>query len=129
GPPAGGRWGPVSLLTSLADDLVAVQGQSDQQQLLRAGRQRESLDAYAGPALARVLADYQRVYQRHRDARAELTELTEQARDRIAEAETLRQALNEIEAAAPAADEEGLLLAEEARLSNTEALRAAATAA
>ena len=126
---AGGRSVPVSLLTYLADDLVAVHGQSDQQQLLRAGRQRESLDAYAGPALAQVLADYQRVYQRHRDARAELTELTEQARDRIAEAETLRQALNEIEAADPAADEEGLLRAEEERLSNAEALRAAATAA
>src|ERR1700742_2289842 len=32
---AGGRSVPVSLLLSLADDLVAVHGQSDQQQLLR----------------------------------------------------------------------------------------------
>ncbi|HEX3749523.1 MAG TPA: DNA repair protein RecN [Streptosporangiaceae bacterium] len=126
---AGGRSVPVSLLTYLADDLVAVHGQSDQQQLLRAGRQREALDAYAGSGLAQVLGDYQRIYQRHRDARAELTELTEQARERIAEADGLRQALTEIEAADPAADEEGLLRAEEERLGNAEALRAAATAA
>ena len=45
---AGGRSVPVSLLTYLADDLVAVHGQSDQQQLLKPGRQRESLDKYAG---------------------------------------------------------------------------------
>jgi len=49
---AGGRSVPVSLLTYLADDLVAVHGQSDQQQLLRAGRQREALDSYAGAELA-----------------------------------------------------------------------------
>jgi DNA repair protein RecN (Recombination protein N) len=126
---AGGRSVPVSLLTYLADDLVAVHGQSDQQQLLRAGRQREALDAYAGSELAQVLGDYQRVYQRHRDTWAELTELTEQARERIAEADGLRQALNEVEAADPAPDEELLLRAEEERLSNAEALRAAATAA
>jgi DNA repair protein RecN (Recombination protein N) len=126
---AGGRSVPVSLLTYLADDLVAVHGQSDQQQLLRAGRQREALDAYAGPALAQVLGDYQRVYQRHRDTRAELTELTERARERENEAAGLRQALTEIEAADPAADEDVQLRAEEERLSNAESLRAAATAA
>jgi DNA repair protein RecN (Recombination protein N) len=126
---AGGRSVPVSLLTYLADDLVAVHGQSDQQQLLRAGRQREALDSYAGAELAVVLADYQQAYQRHRDARAELTELTEQARERIAEAEGLRQALDEIEAADPAPDEDAALRAEEERLSNAEALRAAASAA
>ena len=50
---AGGRSVPVSLLAELADDLVAVHGQSDQQRLLRPGRQRDALDRYAGPELAR----------------------------------------------------------------------------
>ena len=50
---AGGRSVPVSLLTYLADDLVAVHGQADQQQLLRPGRQRQALDRFAGPELAR----------------------------------------------------------------------------
>jgi DNA repair protein RecN (Recombination protein N) len=126
---AGGRSVPVSLLISLADDLVAVHGQSDQQQLLRAGRQREALDAYAGPELANALADYQRIYQRHREVRAELTEITEKARERTAEAEGLRQALTEVEALDPAPDEELLLRAEEERLGNAESLRTAATAA
>ncbi len=50
---AGGHSVPVSLLTYLADDLVAVHGQADQQQLLRAGRQRDALDRFAGPGAGR----------------------------------------------------------------------------
>ena len=87
---AGGRSVPVSLLTYLADDLVAVHGQSDQQQLLKPGRQREALDKYAGAELAVVLGDYQRAFQRHRKVHEELMTLTSQARSRAAEAEALR---------------------------------------
>ncbi len=126
---AGGRSVPVSLLTYLADNLVAVHGQADQQQLLRAGRQREALDTYAGAELAHVRTDYQRAYGRHRDARAELAELTQMARERTAEAEDLRRALDEIEALDPVAGEDAQLRAEEERLGNAEALRAAAIAA
>ena len=126
---AGGRSVPVSLLTYLADDLVAVHGQADQQQLLRPGRQRQALDRFAGPELAAVLADYQRAYQRHRDIRAELDELRRAARDRAAEAEELRRGLAEIERAEPAEGEDALLLAEEDRLAHADALHAAATTA
>ena len=126
---AGGRSVPVSLLTYLADDLVAVHGQADQQQLLRPGRQRQALDRYAGPELHAVLTDYQRTYQRHREVRAELDELTRAARERAAEAEDLRRGLVEIEQAEPAEGEDALLLAEEDRLAHADALHAAATTA
>ena len=98
---AGGRSVPVSLLTYLADDLVAVHGQADQQQLLKPGRQRESLDKYAGGVLAAVVADYQRAYGRHRAVAAELTTLTTEARARAAEAEELRAGLADIEKLSP----------------------------
>src|SRR5215831_19017100 len=126
---AGGRSVPVSLLTYLADDLVAVHGQADQQQLLRPGRQRQALDRFAGPALHTVLADYQRAYQRHREVRAELDELRRAARERAAEADDLRRGLAEIERAEPAEGEDGALLAEEDRLAHADALHAAATTA
>ena len=126
---AGGRSVPVSLLTYLADDLVAVHGQADQQQLLRPGRQRQALDRYAGPELHAVLTDYQRAYQRHREVRADLDELTRAARERAAEAEDLRRGLAEIERAEPAEGEDALLLAEEDRLAHADALHAAATTA
>jgi DNA repair protein RecN (Recombination protein N) len=126
---AGGRSVPVSLLISLADDLVAVHGQADQQQLLKPGRQREALDRFAGPGLAALLAGYQRVYQRHRDVRAELDELTSQAREREREADDLRRGLAEIEQVQPAEGEDVELLAEEQRLSHADALHTAATTA
>jgi DNA repair protein RecN (Recombination protein N) len=126
---AGGRSVPVSLLTYLADDLVAVHGQADQQQLLKPGRQREALDRFAGPALAALLADYQRAYQRHRDVRRELDELTSRARERQREAEDLRRGLAEIEQADPVDGEDVELLAEDLRLSNADALHSAATTA
>jgi DNA repair protein RecN (Recombination protein N) len=126
---AGGRSVPVSLLTYLADDLVAVHGQADQQQLLKPGRQREALDRFAGSGLATLLAEYQRAYQRHRDVRKELDELTSQAREREREAEDLRRGLAEIEQAEPADGEDVDLLAEEQRLSHADALHSAATTA
>ena len=126
---AGGRSVPVSLLTYLADDLVAVHGQSDQQQLLKPGRQRESLDKFAGAVLAEVLADYQRAYNGHKKAHAELTEITTQARARAAQAEELRAGLTEIEKLNPVAGEAAALRAEEERLANADALHAAATTA
>jgi DNA repair protein RecN (Recombination protein N) len=126
---AGGRSVPVSLLTYLAGDLVAVHGQADQQQLLRTARQRQALDEFAGPALTAILADYQRAYGRHRDVQAELAELTTRARERAAEAEDLQRALGEIEGAQPVAGEDAQLLAEEERLGHADALHAAATTA
>jgi len=126
---AGGRSVPVSLLTYLSEDLVAVHGQSDQQQLLRPGRQRESLDRFGGPALADLLAAYQRAYRRHQQVQAELTELVTQARERAREAEDLRRGLDEVERAEPAEGEDIELLATEERLANADALHSAATAA
>jgi len=126
---AGGRSVPVSLLTYLADDLVAVHGQADQQQLLRPGRQRQALDQFAGPEFAELLASYQRAYHRHADVRAELDELTTMARERAREADDLRHGVAEIQRAEPAEGEDIELMAEDERLAHADALQAAATTA
>jgi DNA repair protein RecN (Recombination protein N) len=126
---AGGRSVPVSLLTYLSEDLVAVHGQSDQQQLLRPGRQRQALDRFSGPDFAKLLADYQRAYRRHQQVQAELTELTTQARERAREAGELRRGLEEIERAEPVEGEDIELFAEDERLANADALHSAATTA
>src|SRR5229473_507932 len=126
---AGGHSVPVALLQVLADDLVAVHGQADQQQLLKPGRQRDALDRFGGPELAVALSDYRRVYNRHRAVRDELDALTQAERERAAEADTLRFGLAEIEAVAPLAGEDAALLAEDEKLANADALHAAATTA
>jgi len=126
---AGGRSVPVGLLSYLADDLVAVHGQADQRQLLKTGRQREALDRYAGPELAVVFSDYQRLYQRHREVRDQLGEITTKTRERAMEADALRFGLGEIERLGPTEGEDDDLRAEEDRLAHAEALQVAATTA
>ncbi|HEX3956900.1 MAG TPA: DNA repair protein RecN [Trebonia sp.] len=125
----GGTTANVSLLMSLADDLVAVHGQSDQQQLLKPGRQREALDKYAGGEFTAFLADYQRVYQRHKTVKASLAEITAATRERAAEAEVLRAGLAEIEKLEPADGEDEGLRAEDERLANADALHSGASVA
>ncbi|MFD6953045.1 DNA repair protein RecN [Nocardiopsis sp. TSRI0078] len=125
----GGRSAPVSLLAYLADDLVAVHGQSDQQRLLRTDRQRSSLDRFAGDELSRALKQYAVAYRRHREVSAELEELVERARERAQEADMLRFGVEEIAAAEPLPGEDAELLAEETRLAHADSLRVAATTA
>lgn len=126
---AGGRSVSVSLLTYLADDLVAVHGQADQQQLLKPGRQRAALDRFAGPELAALLTEYKRAYSQHKEVRAELDDLVTRAKERAREAEDLRHGLGEIERAEPVAGEDIELAAEAERLANADELHAAATTA
>ncbi|WP_259454358.1 DNA repair protein RecN [Streptomyces ginkgonis] len=125
----GGRSVPAGLLTELADELVAVHGQTDQQGLLRPARQREALDRYAGEAVAGPLTGYREAYRRLRDVSAELAELTTLARERMQEADLLRFGLEEIAAAEPRPGEDGELAAEAARLGHAEALASAAATA
>jgi DNA repair protein RecN (Recombination protein N) len=125
----GGRSVPVSLLITIAEDLVAVHGQSDQQRLLHPGRQRAALDRYAGDAVAGPLRAYTAAYQRHRQVAALLDELTTRARERAQEADLLRFGLEEIEKVDPKAGEDAELAAEAERLGHADALRTAATTA
>ncbi|WP_214107336.1 DNA repair protein RecN [Acrocarpospora catenulata] len=125
----GGRTVPVGTLTYLADDLVAVHGQMDQQRLLQPGRQRAALDRYAGDELVKPLRAYEQAYKRHRQVGELLAELTTKARERAQEADVLRFGLTEIEKAEPRAGEDAELKEEAERLSHADALRTAATTA
>ncbi|GIH28318.1 DNA repair protein RecN [Acrocarpospora phusangensis] len=125
----GGRTVPVGTLTYLADDLVAVHGQMDQQRLLQPGRQRAALDRYAGDELVKPLRAYEQSYKRHKQVGELLAELTTRARERAQEADVLRFGLGEIEKAEPRAGEDAELKEEAERLSHADALRNAATTA
>ncbi|WP_037860649.1 DNA repair protein RecN [Streptomyces sp. NRRL S-340] len=125
----GGRSVPVGLLAELADDLVAVHGQTDQQGLLKLSRQRQALDRYAGDAVAVPLTKYTEAYRRLRAVSAELEEITTRARERAQEAAMLRFGLDEVAAVEPRAGEDAELAEEAERLGHAEALASAATAA
>ncbi|MYQ49528.1 DNA repair protein RecN [Streptomyces sp. SID4985] len=125
----GGRSVPVGLLAELADELVAVHGQTDQQGLLKANRQRGALDRYAGESVAVPLAAYTDAYKRLRAVSTELDEIVTRARERAQEADMLRFGLDEIAAVEPRAGEDVELAEEAERLGHAEALSSAATVA
>ncbi|WP_405976634.1 DNA repair protein RecN [Streptomyces sp. NBC_00988] len=125
----GGRSVPVGVLAELADELVAVHGQTDQQGLLKQSRQRQALDRYAGGAVTGPLTKYAEAYRRLRAVAVELDEISTRARERAQEADMLRYGLDEIAGVEPRPGEDVELAAEAERLGHAEALASAATAA
>lgn len=125
----GGRTAPAGVLADLADDLVVVHGQSDQLRLKTASAQREALDRFGGERVAAARAAYRAAWDTWRALDAELTTLTTDRDDRAREAEQLRAAISEIEAAAPLSGEDEELARRAERLANAEELRLAAVTA
>lgn len=125
----GGRSVPVGVLGELAEELVAVHGQSDQLRLKSTVRQREALDRFAGAAVSAPLEQYRATWGRLRAVDAELAEIVRLARERTAEAELLRLGLAEIERIEPIGGEDVELRAEASRLAHAEELRTAAITA
>src|SRR4051794_30247218 len=99
----GGRSAPAGVLADLADDLVVVHGQSDQLRLRSAAAQRDALDRFGGAPLSKALASYRRAYEHWRSVDRELETLMSDRDVRGREAEQLRGAIAEIEAAEPVA--------------------------
>ncbi len=125
----GGRAAPVGVLNEIGQQLVVVHGQADQTRLRSATAQREALDRFAGAELATVLADYQDVYKRWQANQGELEVLIAERDRRSREADELRLAIGEIEAAAPRRGEDTELAERADRLTNLEDLRIAASQA
>jgi DNA repair protein RecN (Recombination protein N) len=122
----GGASVPVAALAEVAQPLVAVHGQSDQHRLLQARAQRDALDRFGGPKVAKLLAAYAETYRRLQTVERDLAEVTSSARERAREADLLRFGLGEVEAVAPESGEDVSLAAEEARLGFADTLRGAA---
>ncbi|MEP6478281.1 MAG: DNA repair protein RecN [Rhodoglobus sp.] len=125
----GGRAAPVGVLNEIGQQLVVVHGQADQVRLRSATAQREALDRFAGSELANLLGDYQAVYRRWQGNQGELDVLVAEQDRRSREADELRAAMTEIEAAAPRRGEDAELAERSDRLTNLEALRLAAAQA
>jgi DNA repair protein RecN (Recombination protein N) len=122
----GGRSVPVGVVAELAEGLLAVHGQTDQLRLSRPAEQRRALDRYAGPAHLALLEEYRAAYARWRELAADLDRRRSQARELAQAADVLRLGLEEIEAVGPEPGEDHELDTQAKRLSDADALRAAA---
>lgn len=125
----GGRTVPQALLAEVGAELVTVHGQSDQVRLRTPAKQRETLDAYAGPSHSRVLDGYRTAWAAWREAFERLARLEESEgaeRERLGR---LRADLVALEAADITRGEKAELAAEAEVLSHAETLRTDAASA
>jgi DNA repair protein RecN (Recombination protein N) len=125
----GGRSVPVSVLSDLSEQLIAVHGQNDQLRLLRPAEQRAVIDRFAGGETAKTLAQYRQTREEWLRVSTELIERTERSRELAREADLLRHGLAEIDAVKPEPGEDDALLAKARRLADADQLRENAGAA
>lgn len=125
----GGRSMPVSMLSEVGDQVLAVHGQSDQLRLLRPSEQRGSLDRFAGPDHEKLLETYRETFVRWRAVVDDLADRRRNARARSQEADLLKLGLDEISRVDPQPGEDDELRTEAQRLEHAEGLRVAAAQA
>jgi DNA repair protein RecN (Recombination protein N) len=122
----GGRSVPVGVVAELAENLLAVHGQTDQLRLTRPAEQRRALDRYAGAEHLALLDRYRAAHTRWRELAADLDRRRTQARELAQAADVLRHGLDEIAAVAPEPGEDEELDVQAKRLADADALRASA---
>lgn len=123
----GGRSVPAKSLGTFTGQLLTVHGQNDQLRLMRADEQRGALDRFAD--IGNRLERYQRLHQQWLNARSDLADRRERARELAQEADRLTFGLQEIDTVAPQPGEDDALAAGIRRLSELDALREAAQTA
>ena len=123
----GGRSVPARALSNFTGQLLALHGQNDQLRLMRPDEQRAALDRFAD--VAARLEKYQKLRDEWRRARSDLADRTDRSRELAQEADRLKFALEEIDAAAPRPGEDLQLVADIRRMSELDSLRDAAAGA
>jgi DNA repair protein RecN (Recombination protein N) len=120
----GGRSVPAKSLSMFTTDLLTLHGQNDQLRLMRADEQRFALDRYAG--VDARLERYRQLRSDWLQARRDLADRTQRARELAQEADRLKFAIDEIAAVDPLPGEDEAIVADIRRLSELDALREAA---
>ena len=121
-----GRSTPVGVLAEIGEHLVVVHGQSDQIRLKSASAQREALDQFAGPALAKLLSDYEEIYSAWKMVANRLAVLSTESSTRAREADEIRAAVEELTKLDPKPGEDQELSELAEKLTHLEELRIAA---
>jgi len=123
----GGRSVPAKSLSAFTTGLLTLHGQNDQLRLMRPDEQRTALDRYAGsgPKLER----FRKLRNDWLQARHDLFDRTDRARELAQQADQLKFAIAEIASVDPLPGEDDAIVADIRRLSELDALRDAAQTA
>jgi len=111
---------PLSVLSTIGDELVDLHGQHDHQSLLNTARQRELLDHYAD--LTDQTAQHAKLFKEWHEARKQLDQLENEDRDQERHIEFLKFELEEIQKAQLSPDEESDLESRRDRIANAETI-------
>jgi DNA repair protein RecN (Recombination protein N) len=123
----GGRSVPAKSLSTFTAQLLTLHGQNDQLRLMRPDEQRAALDRFAD--IGDKLGRYRALREDWLQARRELADRTDRARELAQESDRLTFALEDIDAVDPRPGEDNDLVADIRRLSELDALREAALTA
>ena len=123
----GGISVPVSVLNSVAQELVAVHGQSEQIRLRSLAKQRDALDAFGGEKLLQALGAYSQVFQQYKELQQRLERLRSSSEQDAFKIERLKEQIAELQRIAPVEGELQEVSGQLERLSNVESLRLAAS--
>jgi DNA repair protein RecN (Recombination protein N) len=125
----GGRSVPVGVVAELAEDLLAVHGQTDQLRLTRPAEQRRALDRYAGAEHLALVEEHRAAHATWRQLADDLDRRRSQVRELTQAADVLRHGLEEIAALSPEPGEDDELDTQARRLGDADALRTVADTA
>lgn len=125
----GGAAVPISILSEISEQLVAVHGQSEQIRLRSQAKQREALDQFGGVTVAKALAAYSAGFTQYRDLKARLERMQLASEQDATRVMVLREQISELEKAQLESGELAEIEERINRLSNVEELRIAATSA
>ena len=123
----GGRSVPAKSLSSFTAQVLTLHGQNDQLRLMRPDEQRAALDRFAD--VDKPLARYRQIREEWLQARADLADRRQRARELALEADRLSFGIHEIDAIAPLPGEDESIVDDIRRLSELDALRDAAQTA
>ena len=122
-----GRSASVADLKLLGTRLLAFFGQHEHRRLTLSSAQLDILDGFAGADHLELREAYRAAHRAVRDAERELADLADREGTRERDLDLMRFELDEIDTAAPDADERAELGAERERLRHAEGLREAAS--
>ena len=126
---AGGTTVPAATLASFADQLVEIHGQAANHQIVKAARQRELLDRYAGANFSKELTSYQEVFSSYNELKARIKSAVDSASKKDREILELEEFLLGWQKLKAVRGEYAETSNQIARLSSVEDLRAASAGA
>jgi DNA repair protein RecN (Recombination protein N) len=126
---AGGTTVPAATLASFADQLVEIHGQAANHQIVKAARQRELLDRYAGAKFSKELSSYQDFFSSYNELKARIKSAVDSASKKDREILELEEFLQGWQKLKAVRGEYAETTNQIARLSSVEDLRSASAGA